>query len=244
MSKGDTISCKICGVSFTQKNQTGPTPFLCGSKECRQAQHRINCRRYNKVKLIKKECAVCKTIFELFEKKSKLEKTCGKLECQKAWPAQKRREEMLAKYGPKVMLSFECVNCGKEFKKIGFKNKKYDRKQDKKHCSRECACAYADKAAALDGRKQLNGKKSREKHRTKILEKRRKLQSKWRKELSDEYVKVRIWREYKKFNLKISTKDIPQYLISMKREELKLDRSIKNLSRTNRPKGCNLAFEE
>jgi hypothetical protein len=244
MSKGDTISCKICGVSFTQKNRTGPVPFLCGSKECRQAQHRINCRRYDKIKLVKKECAVCKTTFELFGSKTNFQKTCSNVECQKAWPAQKRREERLAKYGPKVMLSFGCINCGKEFKKIGFKNKKYDRKQDKKHCSRKCACAYASKEARLDGRAQLIAKKSREKHRTKILEKRRKLQSKLRKELSDEYVKVRIWREYKKFNLKISTKDIPQYLVNMKREELKLDRSIKNLSRTNRPKGCNLAFEE
>ena len=241
MSKGDTVSCKICGVSFTKKIKT---QLLCGSKECRKAQHRINCRRYDKVKLIKKECAVCKTTFELFERRSKLEKTCGKLECQKAWPAQKRREERLTKYGPKVMLSFECVNCGKEFKKIGFKNKKYDRKRDKKHCSRECACAYAHKAATLDGRKQLSGKKSKEKHRVKILEQKRKRTAKDRQELSDEYVKAKIWREFKKFNLKVSTKDIPQHLVNMKREELKLDRSIKNLSRTNRPKGCNLAFEK
>lgn len=136
------------------------------------------------------------------------------------------------RWGIQPNYKYKCLECIKSY------NQTYLHKDDKQHQIRIQILRKAQKQKhaekLLEGkrrrqklnRKKLNSqaKELRAKNINKHRERDKSLQKKWRETLDDNYVKTQF---KKKFGLK--AKDVPQWMVEIKREVIKLRRKIREI---------------
>jgi len=232
-----TKKCSSCGKAFKQSCVLDRNSRYC-SLQCRntEAVKRNRERRRKTIKLKKFDCPICSTKVETWDGKRV---TCGQPECIRRLELNRSKNKDILKYGKWKTLSYTCEHCKEKFFREGYEKKKYLKR---KYCSTKCCFAFNSKKQALNGSRKRWHDKTRNKPEYKEKDKNKR--KKQKETLSDAWIKKLIYGEYYKLGIKLKAADFTKELIEMKRAELNFHRLTNTLSRTNRPKGCNLAFEE
>lgn len=232
-----TKKCFSCGKAFKQSCSLDRNSRYC-STQCRntEAVKRNRARRRKTIELKKFDCPICSTKIETWDGKRV---TCGQPECIRQLELNRSKNKDILKYGKWKILSYTCKHCKEKFFREGYEKKKYLKR---KYCSAKCCFTFNSKKQRSNG----STKRYYQKYSSKsgYKEKNRNKRKTSRETLSDTWIKKLLYGEYYKLGIKLKAADFTKELIEMKKAELNFHRLTNTLSRTNRPKGCNLAFEE